>query len=318
MNNKFLTIALVVVSLLLGGLLVKTFLDNRELSDSNSRLNEELMQSNLELGKARTQFGEANAKLKELDDNLKAALAKNKELITAYGILKARFEAQGGNTNIPIPLPDKPVDPLNLEENSLYLSLSKDKLLPLGKGLAAQFKDHRIEALTMLETEPSLHFSFAYKLKLEIGGQLVQTITPSGAVNHYLSLYELVNGQKAGRFQLESFEVLVVDQRVSRFFLWAPHLDIAAIVGWNGLEPQYGASLGISFMGYGLTYNDLSWRFLRLGLTIPNERIGLDLAPVLWNLGGPLPLVSNLWIAPFASLTFPNFWGGGLILGVVL
>ena len=320
--NKWFLITISVIGLGVSGLIFKTCSDNSDLLSANDQLNQQLMQANLAIGKAHTEFGNADKARKELDKALQEALKANKELLTAYGILKAKLNVQGGGP-IPIVHPEPVVvtvpAELDLEEGSLYLANTTTELELLGPKLGVSFSDHRMDAIVELDTNPELHFLFSYRLHLSVKGQLVQTIGPTGAVNFYIQLWEtLPDGETGNAFELTEFNVLVNDTRKDHFFPWAPHLDLAAIVGWNGTAPQYGASLGVSFMGYGLTDNDLSWRFLRLGVTLSNQNVGLDFEPFAWNLGGPLPLVSNLWIGPFVSWTPINYWGGGLMLGVVL
>ena len=45
-----------------------------------------------------------------------------------------------------------------------------------------------------------------------------------------------------------------------------------------------------------MTEDDLEWRFLRLSVGAVGDKINLGFAPVRWNMGKHLPLVSDLWL----------------------
>lgn len=88
----------------------------------------------------------------------------------------------------------------------------------------------------------------------------------------------------------------VKNQLKPRMHWWAPHLNANA-----NFSDQYPvAGLGVSLAGYGVTKNDLSYRFLQFGAQYGAER-GLQptFTPVLWR---PLPnLLSNTFIGPGAA-----------------
>lgn len=125
------------------------------------------------------------------------------------------------------------------------------------------------------------------------------------------------------RIKLTSSEYLQVPQ-YRKMYWWNPLLDIGAFVGANihsfALGPgrpdgvfSFGAELGISFSSYGYTKADNLWRFFRLGLGYDAERRSghLSFAPVTFNVGDPLPLLTNLWVYPYVGIDS----GGGVLLG---
>lgn len=151
-------------------------------------------------------------------------------------------------------------------------------------------KDWRLDGtLTSMCGEPG---DFKYKLTQKF--ELVEASGDDGS--HYLKLYELdPEGKHFGEaLHTESFVVIERAKAVEKFFVWAPHLDIA---GGINHEARFGAEAAISFMGYGKTSNDLSWRFLRGGVVYSGD-IGAVVCPVSYNVGEPLPLLSNVWLSP--------------------
>ena len=86
-------------------------------------------------------------------------------------------------------------------------------------------------------------------------------------------------------------------KQAKAFYSFLPKLDIGLEANLAGLKkPALGFSIGASLMGYGLSEDDLEWRFLRLSAGAVGDKINLGFAPVSWNLGKHLPLVSDLWL----------------------
>ncbi len=293
-----------------------------QLRVANAQLNNQLMKANLDLGRAETQFGDAQKKLGLLDDELQASIKARNESLTMYGTLLAKYNAKGEGKTVYLPgateVIEVPVESdMKFHLYNFYWAETEKTLRDLGAAMPSGFEDHRVFIKTALFTDTTgeITFGYNYELKLKLLGELVQTTTESGSVNHYLTMWELDDqGKKVGKFQLTKFDVVVNDNRVGKFFWFAPHLDLGIVGGFDG-QPVLGGSVGVSLSGYGYTKNDLSFRFARVGMTLA-ENPGLELSPVLFNLGGPIPLVSNIWIGPAA--TFNGKWGGALLLNVVL
>lgn len=295
----------------------------KEVADTNNKLNEELMKANLEIGKAHTQFGDANKKIDELNATLQAEIKAHKEKIRSYNELLAKYNVQGGsNGNVnPVGPPQMITD--KLIAGSIYLALTEAKLRSYGDNIAWSHKDTRLDIECRLKSvngeELVLNRSTDYKLHLNLKVKMAETIAPSGAVNNYAEIYEIdENGKEMGKFEITKFESVVTDQRKSHFMLFDPKLDIGVFSGFDGAF-KYGGTVGISIAAYGLTPNDLTWRFARFGVELFSNGVGFDFEPVLWNLGGPLPLIQNLWIGP--SLTFDlneRRFGFGGVLSVTL
>lgn len=92
------------------------------------------------------------------------------------------------------------------------------------------------------------------------------------------------------------------NQLKPKFFLWAPHLNANA--NFNSKYPIAG--LGVSLAGYGITKNDLSFKFIQLGAQY-NKLKGLEgtIIPLMWR---PLTnILPNTFIGPGASLTDGDF-----------
>ncbi len=129
----------------------------------------------------------------------------------------------------------------------------------------------------------------------------------------YINLYELdADGKRLPKATVEKFNVFKKAPQLDQFYWWAPHLDIAGSVNH---ERALGGEMAVSFMGYGKTTNDLSWRFLRGGAVYSSD-IGAVLCPVSYNVGEPLPLLSNVWLSP--CYQYLNDHGVSLSVGAQL
>ena len=319
MNKINITLVLLVIALAaVSGLLGKIAWDRRELNRVNNELNEQLMQSKLEIGRAWTQFGDAQSYATKLQKSLQDEInAKNAE-ITRYGELKVKYETLQ-NQHIPGQVIIVTGDPTTQFNTGMwYQAVDEKTLVPMNQ-ITAIFGDFRLDATCLITPEHKNDLS--YKLHLSFTGELVETITPSGAINHYVNLWEIdEKGNKLDKLTLIDYKVVVDDQRKSHFHWWVPHVDIALIMGASGEGKfEYGGSFGITFMGYGLNKNTLTWKFPRLSMDL-TKKAGIGLTPILYNLGETIPLISNLWIGPHFSyaLNKDREWMLGLILGATL
>ena len=104
-----------------------------------------------------------------------------------------------------------------------------------------------------------------------------------------------------------------------------PILDINAFIGgnvypfanWSGNPTSTlstGFDLGVSFSSYGETRADSWFRLFRLGVGYDAARraASFSFAPFAFNIGKPLPLITNLFLTP--RISFDS--AGGLVVGV--
>jgi len=176
--------------------------------------------------------------------------------------------------------------------------------------------DRLIISETLKAIDNKLTLDTSYTLVLQLSVKQIQTVGPSGAVNNYAEVYEIdKNGKELGKFKVTKFQAVVQDTRQRHFIWWTPHLSLGLMAGYNG-DKLLGANLDFSVMGYGLTNNDLSFRFLEVGAFL-SDKVGFLFAPLAWNFGRDLPLLSNLWVSPNFLYTGSKP-GVGLSLGVML
>lgn len=302
---KTYTLIVSILFVLACSVLFKIGKDYYDLRTNNKVLNEELMKANLEIGRAQTKFAKAHTLIKELDETLQDEIRNRKGFITRIGNLEAQLLAKGQGQSVVTVTEtiEVPIE-LKLEPYQLYQATSSNRLRLLSK-LESTFTDFRLTGNIITQVEnKELVSNWKYELHQRLEGQIVETILPSGAINNYIRLWELDDkNQRVNQWKLTEFEMVIEDQRQSSWHLWAPHLDIGLSGGISTtLNTRYGTSVGVSLAGKGLTPNDLDWRFLRFSLEV-QDSLGLGLSLAQWNIGKPLPLVSNIWLGSTLSLT---------------
>jgi hypothetical protein len=331
--KQYLIIGLLTISLLLcGGFIIKMHLDSLQTEEVTSDLNKKLMEANLEIGRAESRFGNASEHVNHLEKHLKKEMKKRSALLTRYGELRARYEVEVSRkleTRVEIinTVSVAECTTLKLTEGQLYVARNKE--LGALSPFSVRYEDHRIAIGCAVNTRVTpagaVPVGISYNLNLKLKANIVETITPTGAINNYVTIYELnEKGAVVGKFEIQKFEMVIDDQRTPKFLWWDPHMDIAVGVGIRSdstidkLNWEGSASLGFTPMSYGLSSKDLAWRFARFSFDLGQD-ISIGLTPVLYNIGNNLPVFTNLWVGPFVHYGLSDKeWGFGLSLGATL
>lgn len=164
--------------------------------------------------------------------------------------------------------------------------------------------ERRFHLVTAVSKKDSGQMAFHHTLKYEVPGK----------------------SEKTFPITLSSSEFLQVPQS-KKFWWWNPKLDVNVFAGgrpWQfatgpgkpGNILSFGADLGFSFSSYGETKVDSLWRFFRFGVGYNSERQAahLSFAPAAFNLGAPLPLLTNLYLTPQVAVDT----AGGLTINMGL
>jgi hypothetical protein len=266
----------------------------------------------------------------KLDTDLQNEIKKNKALTTMYAELIARYEAEVQHANglaSTIEQLLKASTIADLPQGVLFYKKTDGTLASVTQ-VKWTWNDFRLDLQG--DINPSglddkqtiiLKHDVSYKLHMKFKAQVVASKGPTGIVNHYAKLYELdTAGKPIGELQLESFEVLQSDTLASHMMWWNPKLDLSLSAGVSQkTEFNWTGEIGLSLSAHGVTQDDITWRFFRLGIGVANKTdFNLSFAPVLYNVGKNLPLVSNSWVFPYLGYNFGSSTlhaGGGL--GVV-
>lgn len=291
--GKFTIIAVAALIVLLLAGLLGLYISNERLRDAVQTMGEvaktEAQAFNAALGRAETKIDTTGELIKTLSstipDDIRRDLDKRDAEIIAIATARFGTNSRGqGRTSVTVPIP-KPGITSVVDSGEGKLPTELCNVGPY----TSNFSDWRLKASLTAECGAPGEFQYELNQKFE----LVQV---SGDDNStYINLYELdADGKKMPKATVEKFDVFKKADRVDQFYWWALHLDIAGGVNHNA---QVSLETTISLMGYGKTDNDLSWRFLRGGL-VYSGGVGAVVCPVSYNVGGPLPLLSNVWISP--------------------
>jgi hypothetical protein len=317
-----LSISIILVLGLIGGASTIAYLQWRNAQDTAALLaakNDDLMRANLELGRAQTAIVEQDTlhrtTVAQLNQAIQDEIKKRNALITMYAQLEAAYNtekkrADGLATTLEEILATG--NTADLKPGTLFYKRT-DGLLVEVKQLNWNYKDFRITLegdMTpngIKDEKLEVKYSTTYQLHQKFKVKMVEAKLPTGAVNHYAELFELDDkGAEIGKLQLTAFNVQITNEKMKRHWSWwNPKLDLVA-GGAVTLKPQgaFTADIGISLSSFGVTKNDVTLRFFRFGVGYMAENAIVSFSPVQYNIGEPLPLVSNIWIVPSVGYTF--------------
>jgi hypothetical protein len=274
----------------------------REASNALEMLrltNTELQQANLDLGRAHTQLANEEkihkTTIDKIDASWKAEIKRREALIGLYAELEARYEAEKKKEKIVVKIVYRDTTE-ELPVGKIFLKKDDGTLFPLDS-MYFDYKDFRLDA-----TGDVIKQEFSYKLHQTFRAQFIETTLPSGAKNHYAKIWELDDkGKDVEELKLSKFEVTSSEKLANSMQWWAPHVDIG--------------------VGYGLTTKIVGLLNADLGFSLSGDGkngFSMTFSPAQYNIGGPLPLVSNIWLMPYGGWdTGTSALHFGLGLGVV-
>jgi hypothetical protein len=274
--------------------------------------NNELMKANLEIGRAHTELVKINQLHKgvvnKLNADIQEEIKKRNATIQSYATLEALYEKEKKNIKIQTKIVYKDKEGNDATNPTLFGHLftknEQGELVPVTQ-LPLNYKDFRITI-----NGDFLKQLLSYKLHQRFRLKLIETKLPTGGFNHYAELIELDDQNKEiHKLKIDHFMVLKGKEPDATMQWWNPKLDLGLGFGLNTkADFKWMGELGLSLSGYGATKDDLTWRFLKMGIGIVSkEGLSLSFSPVQYNLGKNLPLISNFWVSPYAAYDFSSF-----------
>jgi hypothetical protein len=318
-TNLIVGIVITLLMLCSWALLWNVYSNQQSYKDSNDALNKELMQAKLEIGKAHSQFTDLEKHTKEIEKSLQEEFKKNKEAVSKLSLLEGYINSTSkGKGQVAIIKETEYVTITNLVPGNLYQALTNTDLKNV-RNIVYNFKDYRLTLRAVIQPKNNqFDNETTYELKQRFVGQMVETKTKSGAVNNYFKLWEVDDKKnKIAEFKLDKFEVYIEDLRENEFHWFNPKLDLGASFALQtNLLPTYSGSIGLSLMSYGLSKNDIIWRFGRVSLEL-QKNLTLGFSPVMYNLGHNIPVISNIWTGPIITVNRSSY-GLGVFFGANL
>lgn len=157
-----------------------------------------------------------------------------------------------------------------------------------------------------------------------------------GQLSFYNKLeYSIPDKEKDKKYSIELLSSQFLQAPLFNQMYWFnPVLDVNIFVGgvvynFPSIGPlsgrpdsilSTGFDLGLSFSSYGETKNSSLCRFFRLGLGYNSERraFSMSFMPAEYNLGNPLPLLTNLYLGPQVAVDSAGGLSVNLGLGLQL
>ena len=121
-------------------------------------------------------------------------------------------------------------DELNLKEGYLYVV--KNKELGEMDSFEGKYKDHHIgiscRANPRIDSSGSISMDISYALELNLKAEMIEAVSPKGAINNYINIYEIdKDGKELKKLEITKYSVVVRDDRSFSLSLWNPRLDLA-------------------------------------------------------------------------------------------
>ena len=285
--------------------------------------NKELLEANLKIGRAQTELVNIkqlhNVAIKDLDIAIQREIKQRNALIQSHAKLEALYEQEKKNVKTITRIVYKDKEGNNTSNTTETPTLlgqlftkEEDKFVPV-TNLFYHYKDFRI-TITGDYIKQELSYSLHQRFQLK----LTETLLPGGQSNYYAELVEInpLNNETY-KLKIEHFIVMRGQKPEASMFWWNPKLDLALGFGLNTTADfKWMGELGFSMSGYGITKNDLKWRFVRIGIGLANkENPSLSFSPIQYNLGQNLPLISNCWVFPYIGydlIALKAHFGAGL------
>jgi hypothetical protein len=334
-NSKLTAILGFVIAVLLIGAVVVGYFAYKSMMDKNEKLRNEVVQFK-QLTESLVRSSTKWATKDELEDDLKNLLTKDdlallrKDLdkldsrLTAVGrtvgvvsrkVSELEASDKEGNETPPVMICEETGDPIDVHGYTKKVQikeLTDSNSAPVAKTEfdASKEKPWKYEV-----------YEKEYKLTTVVGEK------DSGQLTfHHQLKYSVpsINPEKHYPINLLASDYKQIPSK-SKWFWFNPKLDVNFIVG--GMVHKFaegpghpnnifsmGVDLGVSLSSYGETKIDSWFRLFRFGLGYNAERQAgtISFAPFSFNVGKPLPLLTNLYFAPQIGVDT----GGGITVNM--
>ena len=330
-NSKFNSIMLIACCLLIIGLVIVGYFAWKNMSDENVKLRTEVTQfkevTNTLVRSSTTWAtkGDLESQLKDMlsKDDL-AALQKDMSKLDSkliavgrlVGVIDEKISKLEESTSTePTDTPPQKCDDGRLIDVQEYTKNIQVK--ELTDSNTAPVAEVKFDASKKAPWQYSVH-KREFKLTTVVGKQ------DDGQMSFHHTLQYTVPEKGAQVYNVDIVSSDYMQAPLAKKMFWFnPILDLDFFAGGKvaSFAPGFGRpnnivsvglDLGLSLSSYGETKTDSLLRLFRFGLGYDAERRAghLSLAPITFNIGNPLPLLTNLYLTPMVALDT----AGGFIL----
>lgn len=290
-NRTHIILASLVVTLV-GAMIGEYYWLNGQVKTANDQAQAARLQADLAKGKGETRVvSEADLKklLEPFSKDIRDAIKSSGEEVKQVINIKATGKSNGGGRLEPTSNPGILV-PNSSNTNSVPVSNN-----PTVQPATFRFKDYRLTADIDV---PNRGFKYTLEQRLQL--RIVETTNDSGVPVAYAQITEYDDkGKEVSNWRIDEFTTSVIKPTGKQFYWWAPHLELGGAAGADFKGSGRGLFyLGFSPFAYGLTRNDNTFRLLQIGVGYDGSLPILFVSPAGYNLGEPLPLITDLWIWP--------------------
>jgi len=139
-----------------------------------------------------------------------------------------------------------------------------------------------------------------YAMKTDVN--IIESQNTDDTFNRYAEVKVFGKDNKELPVKLTDLKWEKIELTEKKWNFWNPRLGFSFL---GNTDSDIGFGLNLSFMSYGKTNRDMTWRFLTPGVGILNEdEYYFSFEPFSYNLGEQLPLIENMFIGP--TLTYSD------------
>lgn len=303
--NKLHLFLVGLVLVLVGIIVAEYYWMRSRISVAEQQAQEARLKPNLDIGKLETIISsqkKLDLMLKDMSKEIQDAVRRSGEEVKQVINIKATNRTSGGGNLVPI-----------LNSNPIRITPSGTDKPDISHELeeccrSFEFKDFRLSAYINVPNR-----GFKYTLEQRFNLQIITTENSSGVPIAFAELTEIDDKGKTVSKMIFNGATIHILKPTDKEFRWSPKLEFGGAIGAD-FKAQGRGMLELAFtpFSYGLTRNDNTFRFLRIGMGYDGEYPILTLSLAGYNLGEVLPLITDLWIWP--SYGFSN--NHMIILGI--
>jgi len=330
-NSKFNSIIVVLCCCLIVGLIVVGYFAWKNMSDENIKLRTEVTQFK-QLTDTLVRSSTTWATKGDLEKNLEGMLTKEdlSALEKDLNKLDAKLVAVGRLVGVI----DKKVSALEVSDNTIP-SEDPPELCDDGRLIDVHKYTQNIQIKELEDSnkapvaEVRFDASKAAPWKYEVFGREFRLTTvvgkqESGQMSFHHKLQYSVPDKGPAVYDVNIISSNYIQAPAKKkMFLFNPIIDADFFVG--GRVAQFatgpgkpnelvsvGIDVGLSLSSYGDTKTDSLFRLFRFGLGYDAQRTAghLSVAPITFNIGNPLPVLTNLYLTPMVAIDT----AGGVVL----
>ena len=262
------------------------------------------------------------SKLKSLSSKYSSLLQENKEQISAYAQLEARYSyLKTWSKEVYSKLQGKETIEKKCKDNICLVTKDDCYIIFDGESFNTNFKDYHIAISVSARrlTRNKWNTDVTYKLDQKFRLELIETTSiETGYTRLHANLAELDGSSDGKPLDIEEFKIAKAEDIESGFNIWSPSLELGVYqpIIYDG-QHYPSPFIGLSLSNYRNPKTDI-FHFFRLGVGVSDQTAFFLFTPASYNIGSQIPLISDLWLGLDIGLDMTTKYSLGFSLSTNL